>query len=1453
MFGDRPAGGGEPRRFLIATAVTRYPAATHLGWDRPALAAARDDIVELFTGRLGYHHVPDLGLDPTSHQLTRQLREFCTSPERRPDDILAVYLTGHGEILDDTGEHVLLMADTDPADIDDALPTATLARKMLRGTPVRRLLLLLDTCYSGQGTNDLVAAALTRTGQDWGQEFGTGLVVLASAHAREQAETGAFPRLLGRAVDSLATAGHGPPTLAVDSLVQHMNDDPSLPKHQRIALTLAGLSGAVPPFFPNPRHDARLTEVDLALQQTIQWEEQRERRATELRTRFLVRAMGATPDHARWLFSGRRQALAEITAWLRNDSAPVAPVLAVTAAPGSGKTAVLGLIAALTDEEQRRAIPLDTIGADPSGLPAPGDLVVSLYAQHLTNEQVLTGLAAAAKVPATTVGELAEGLRRRAAADGIFTVLVDALDEAVTPDTLCRRVLVPLIQHCGDHVRFLLGTRPHLLPELGLRREDQIDLDADRYADPDALLRYTVRNLLETHPGSPYLTCPPGLRMSVARQVAEAAGPSFLVARISAHTLAAMPGLPDPDDPDWRAALPRLPSEAMRRDITERLGADAVRAVDLLRPLAFAEGQGLPWEDLWAPLAGALSGRKYTDEDVRWLRHAVGSYVVEATESGRSAYRLYHEALAEHLRADLDDTTAHAALTRALVARVPRGLDGGRDWSRAHPYLRRHLAAHAVRGEVLDEVVTEADFLVHAAPDEVMSQLRAVRSRPASRAADIYRTSFAAHRREAPDRRRRILALDAARHRDPTLLTALNDRIDEHAWKPVWSHGGTMSAGLRAILAHESGRVRSVACGEVNGQHVVAVGYGDTTVRLWDLVTGRRIADRETGHLGAVTAMACTESAGRPVLVTGSGDRTLRLWDLADGRPIGEPLTGHTAPVTAISCTVVGGTAVAVSGSADRTARVWDLATGRQIGEPLRGHVGSVRAVACAVLDGHPSAVTAAGGGTLHVWRLGLDKHTHQAELRHRVQINALACTEVNGRPTAVTCSGDRTVQAWDLTDRRMYGELQTGHTGSLSALACAVVDGRLIAVTGSDDRTAKVWDLSAREQLGKTMYGHTRELTAVACAEVNGGLVLVTGSDDRSVRTWELAAAGKPTGNGGRAAAATAVACTTLSGRQIAVTAHDGPVLRRWDVATGSLLEPLHTGHRGAVTSLVCTVLDGRPVVVTGSADLTVGIWDAESGRAVVGPVHGHEGRVTAVACMSLKGRPVVVSAAADGTARAWDLRDGGPLGPHLTVHVGPADLAVRAPLTAVACGLLHGRPVGVVGSTRGDIRVWDLTTGEPPVLPTGDQVARRPFSWMGSARDVRTMAFAARASSPVVVTGGGSGRLVAWDLSSLTAGTPLTGHQAASHPLVAAPLHKAAPPAVTAVTTAVLDGHPIAATCSSDETLRLWDLNTYRALDAIPMPDACRALAFTENGHLICCYGDHVTVLDRGRPRRV
>ena len=161
-----------------------------------------------------------------------------------------------------------------------------------------------------------------------------------------------------------------------------------------------------------------------------------------------------------------------------------------------------------------------------------------------------------------------------------------------------------------------MGTRPHLLTARLLGKPEArdylpVDLDSEQYADPASIRAYIRRILLSEESAGQRLQAvravpdrPRGDLDAVTDAIGEAAGASFLVARITAATEATTAGLPNPTDPAWRQALPRRAGQAMRRDLQLRLGKDADKAARLLLPLAYAQGSGLPWEDIWPRLAG---------------------------------------------------------------------------------------------------------------------------------------------------------------------------------------------------------------------------------------------------------------------------------------------------------------------------------------------------------------------------------------------------------------------------------------------------------------------------------------------------------------------------------------------------------------------------------------------------------------------------------------------------------------------------------------------------------------------------------------------------------------------------------------------------------------------------------------------------------------------------------
>ncbi|MET9002064.1 WD40 repeat domain-containing protein [Amycolatopsis sp. NPDC004169] len=1307
--------GNQPRRYLIATAVARYPKAPQ--WDRPGLIEAREQIIRLFTEDLGYQHISTLGLDPSRDQLTALLRTFCLNGARQPDDIVAVYIGGHGEVLDDTHEHLLLTADTDPADVADALPTAELARKMLLKTRVRRVLLMLDTCYSGHGGAELTAAAITTMTGDWGDDHGSGLAVITSSQPSEQAGAGAFPRLLRDAVRALPAAGYNPATLPLDSIVKAMNISASKPGYQTIGHSVTGLTGEVPPFLPNPRHDRRMTEVDLAIQHASEFEVQAERRDIELRTRLLVRAMGGSGARSAqgWWFAGRHTALLDITAWLHHPD-PARPLQVVTGNPGSGKTAVLGLIATLTHPQRRATVPMHTLGLPAAAVPGPATVDVAIYAQGLTTDQVLAGIAAVVHTHASTPGELLEALSGRTAP---LTVLIDALDEAADPDHLTRRLLRPLLDHAAGRIRLLVGTRDFLLERLGLRRADAVDLDADRYADLPALTTYAARGLLEASPNSPYRDGSARLLRAVADAVAAAAHPSFLVARITSATLAAQDQVADPQDAAWRRTLPRLPGEAMHRDLDTRLGESSTRVRDLLRPLAFAEGQGLPWEDIWAAVASRAAGTSYTDDDLLWLREHAGSYVVEATESGRSTYRLYHQALAEHLHVGVDTAAVHRAIADVLVARVPRTLEGRRDWTCAHPYTLRHVATHAARAGLIDELVTDADYLVHAEPDGLLLALHQTRTDDGALTAAVYRCSADLHRHLPATRRRQVLAADAARFRAAALQQDLSASL---RWRPRWATGQQAVHALHTTFIGHTGWMQGVACASLNDRPVAVTARDDSIAIVWDIATGNEITTF-TRHTSSVLAVACCILDDRPVAVTAGHDKTARVWDLATGDQI-ITFSRHTDWVAAVACIQLDGRPVAVTAGRDNTARVWDLKTGNEITTFTR-HTDAVAATACTQLDGRPVAVTTDHDNTARVWDLKTGNEI-TTFTRHTNSVLAVACTELDGRPVAVTAGRDNTARVWDLKTGNEITTF-TGHTYSVLAVACTQLDGHAVAVTAGLANTALVWRFSITPADRPSLPSHSAGIAALTSEVLEGLPVAVTTGHDNTARVWDLATGDQTAIFTGHTSSVLAVACTSLDGRPIAVTTSYDETARVWDLATGEQITTF-TRHTGWVSAVACANLDARPVAITTSQDNTARVWDIATGNEIT-TFTRHTNSVEAVACTNLDGRPIAVTTGYDETARVWDLATGGEIAT-FTRH--------QHWVAAVACTRLSNHPVAVTASYDDTARVWDLATG--------NQIT----TFTRHTDSVLTVACTNLDGRPIAVTTGRDNTARVWDIAT-------------------------------------------------------------------------------------------------------
>ena len=1093
-----------------------------------------------------------------------------------------------------------------------------------------------------------------------------------------------------------------------------------------------------------------------------------------------------------WFFTGRRQALAELVAWLSAAPAPADNVRVVTGGPGSGKSAVLARLVTVSDPRYRAGLPAPLVAGDPLAGLAPGAIDVAVHARTASPGEVVSALGAAAGTPQADLDGLIDALLERREA---FTIVVDALDESDDPAAVALALRKLASETADAGVRLLAGTRPggpdrRLITALGLsaRGDDPalVDLDTPAYLSLDDLAEYVRRRLLLTGvppvpggPDTPYRGRE-ALADQVANAVARAAYPTFLIGQLASRGLL-LHGQPiSPHDPGWQQ-FPKTVAGAMDQYLaTADSQAEQDRAEDLLRPLAYARGDGLPLDGtgLWLDLATALArpGRRYTLGDVAMLLDTAADYLIETVITGQAAcYRLYHQALTDRLR-ERDQqhprpVSAPQAIYQCLLDTVPLRPDGTRKWPAAHPYLHSELAGHAADAAQLTSLLDDPGFLAAADPAGLFAALQ----RPGQQTggnAQIYRHAYPHLTAGAGMTGVRASYLQlSARHQGARLADQFGQLPLRQPWAARWVRG--QRPHPHYIAGRHDGWVNAVAVGVRDGRPVIVSGGDDRTVQVRDLQTGEPALGPLTGHDDKVSALAVGARHGRPVIVSGSWDRTVRVWDLDTGEPALGPLTGHDDAVSALAVGARHGRPVIVSGSWDRTVRVWDLDTGEPALGPLTGHHGGVYAVAVGERHGRP-VIVSGSDRTVRVWDLQTGEPALGPLTGHDGWVNAVAVGARDGRPVIVSGGDDQTVRVRDLqTGEPALGGL-TGHDDAVNAVAVGARDGRPVIVSGGDDQTVRVWDLQSGEMALGPFTGHDDAVNAVAVGARDGRPVIVSGSADQTVRVWDLQtgepALGPLTGHDGWVSA---VAVGARDGRPVIVSGGDDQTVRVWDLQSGEMaLGPL-TGHGGWVRAVAVGERHGRPVIVFGSWDRTVRVWDLQTGDPALAPLTGHDSLVNAVAVGERHGQPVIVSGSDDQTVRVWDLQTGESALAPLTGHDGTVN--------AVAVGERHGRPVIVSGGDR-TVRVWDLQTGEPALSPL-----------TGHDGTVGAVAVGERHGRPVIVSGSHDPTVRVWDLQTgEPALGPLTGHD----------------DTVNAVAVGERHGQPVIVSGSDDRTVRVWDL---------------------------------------------
>lgn len=1089
------------------------------------------------------------------------------------------------------------------------------------------------------------------------------------------------------------------------------------------------------------------------------------------------RARGVSTDAEQgFRFRGRTAALTEIIDWMTRTAAP-RKVLMVTGSPGVGKSAVLGRVVTSADSGIAESLPTDD-----DTLRAPlGSVSCAVHAKGKTALEVAEEIATAASAaPPERASDLASVLRaalseRPTSALTPFIVVIDALDEATSAQQarlIVRHIAIPLAETCADlHVRVLVGSRRRddagsLLDPFGTAVR-VIDLDSPEFfaaADLAAYTMATLQLLGDERPDNPYgdeRTARP-----VAARIAELAEANFLVAGLTARAH----GLHDvyavaPAD----IAFTPTVAAALQEYLVRLPTVDSAPAADALSVLAYAEAPGLPLP-LWSAAVEQLTGHHLTEEQLQSLaRSSAANFLVETgvNDQNTGVFRLFHQALDDALRrnrARLGLTvTDERALTLSFIAYGRR-----LGWDRAPAYLLRSLPRHAVRGRVIDELLTEVEYALHADLRRLIPASGSAFSEAARELAQLLRRTPQAIDCD-PARRAALFSVTEAQEGFGQVYGPL---AANGPYRAEWA--AVAPRAEEAVLEGHSAEIRSVCALGPASRTLLASASGDGTVRLWDPVTARTVR-RLTPKFGRIRAMCGLIVDGQTYLAVAT-DSDVWLWN-ETGQCAAGHLSGHGSSIRDLCAFDTADGPRLATASADGTVRVWDPSVG-QCTAVLSGHGGWVESVCAVVVDNE--TLLASGGdeedGSIILWRPDTGARVRVLE-GHESSVDALCAVEVENHTLLASLGADKTVRLWEPVSGWCVRTLP-GEDLAFTLRAIKVEGNSLLAGTSGD--LVRLLDPETG-QIAITLQGHSDSVESLCVLSTNSGDLLASGGADHTVRLWEPAAP-----RASRVSAIHALSPAHNGHRVLVAAGGDDGVTELRDPGTGTVVSALK-GNRDWVRALCPLRHLDRPYLAGCGDDGAVWLWDPTATL----PLSRRPGVKPAYTMCSVRvgDRTLLAVGHADGTAWLWD-----PL-TNETAHFSRFHSGIYA-----MCPVeLSGRPYVATATDGqdGGVWLWDAVSGERHKLV--------------AATETLAMCTLPVTGRTVLATAHAHGGVCLWDAERGELVGDLSNHTGA----------------VNAVSVVGEGGH-LLATASSDRTVRLWDVATRAPVEEIPVHHPALAVAW-------------------------
>ncbi|RKU24003.1 hypothetical protein C6503_01930 [Candidatus Poribacteria bacterium] len=355
-------------------------------------------------------------------------------------------------------------------------------------------------------------------------------------------------------------------------------------------------------------------------------------------------------------------------------------------------------------------------------------------------------------------------------------------------------------------------------------------------------------------------------------------------------------------------------------------------------------------------------------------------------------------------------------------------------------------------------------------------------------------------------------------------------------------------------------------------------------------------------------------------------------------------------------------------------------------------HPGQVNALAFST-DGK---ILASGGHenpVIQLWDLDTDSQLSTLTLPEGTQPISML-TFAKGNTTLISLDKFGNITYWDVDTHKKVLDIVT-ELSSYDAVAVSK-DGSTFAA-GDRHGTIRLWNATMEHQF-EDWGDDPEDQDILALAFSSDRKILASGSEDKAVRLWDTEKRLKIATLKGHEASVTALAFSP-DGKTIA-TGDAGKVIKLWDVDTQRERTTLK-GHTSGICTLTFT-LDGK-ILASGSYDGTIRFWNPDTGQKHLTFTAGHTEWVKAVAFA--ENGITLATAAFTGVVEVWNLKTSQELttftkakndltGPVAFSHDATRFASRGGSGTIVFDSL--GSGYRMRGPGRGNIELWDITTGE-------------------------------------------------------------------------------------------------------------------------------------------------------------